>query len=288
MSDPNQDFADAAVAAIQNQNQEEGAPPADAEGKKEPAEVDPLLEYAAALKEAGVPPEKARDFHQRFAYMQTPQGQQEWLSNYLRTDAGAGLRQQFGQEVIADMLARDPAKVFQMAQDLGYKPPSQAEPDDDVSPEQKEIRAMKAQQAALETRIKQLSDGAGSEIRALKTEISTQRETAAKLEAFGEWVRTQPPMAAKAAHTIANRASELSVIYPDKYSGVAGFKRAAADAHSEYASTAQFFQPKSRPRNGSGGGGGVAGGKVDDSKMTLAQRIDAAAEDFARASRGED
>lgn len=289
MSDPNEDFAEAAVAAIaaQNQKSAEGASPA--EGGTEPAESDPIQEYAKVLKEMGIAPDAARKAVDRIAYMQTPQGQEEMYRNYMQSEAGARLRQEFGNATLADLLAKDPGAVFRMAEELGYKPASssRADLDEELTPELKEIRAMKAQQAALENRIKQLSEGAGSKIQELEGKLKGREDAESRRDVFVDWTKTQPPMAQKAYAAISKRAHELAALYP-QYQGAQGFRRAVADAHNEISSAAPHFQPKPRPRNGSGGGGGVAGKSVDDSKLTLEQRIDAAAEDFARAARGED
>lgn len=291
MTTEQENFAFAAAAAIQNQQQalNEAAP--SAEGGTEAAGEDPILKYAETLKGIGVTPEQAREFQERLAYMQTPQGQSQYFESFLASEQGAPLRERFGREFLADMLNREggPERIVNLAREFGAKIPVADPVDDDTPAEIREIKALKAQQQALEAKINQLNQTGAQRIQQLEGALRGREENEARVAAISDWAKTVPPMASQAFKAVAARAWEKQRLDPESYRGPIGIKRAAADAYAELNSLGQYFQPKRAPRaGGPGDGGGVTAGLVDESKRTLKDWIEAASDQYARDSRNEE
>ena len=98
---------------------------------------------------------------------------------------------------------------------------------------------------------------------------------------FAEWASNKDRMTPKAYELLLRRANELSKLYPGQYNGGNGYKRAIDSAFNEYQGASSAFSPPNRPRGIKSEGGGAAPTNFNFSKLSLDERIRAAAEDYA-------
>lgn len=282
------EFAEGALAALASEGITAESPneskdaPVQATGT-ESAGVEPeVATLAAELKKLGLTPDQARAAYQDLTSLQTPQGQAEYWSRFIESPAGKQLREQYGRDYLAGIMAQPGggSQLINMARSLGHN--VQAEPDEELTPEQQEIRNLKAQQQALVAKLQQIEGSATETRQALAARASAESQQTA----FLEWARSNPGLNEKAYSAVARRAYELAQLRPQAYGSRDGFKRAAKDAFAELQSAASAFAAPKRPTSLRSQGGGAVPGGFDPSKHSLKELISFAADDIASNMRG--
>lgn len=249
---------------------------------------DPVAQLAAELAKSGITPEQARQNVQFLTYVQTPEGQREYLTKWLATDQGQAVRQEFGRRELADLLATPGGaeRLVRMAKQFGANVPD-PEPPEEQTEEQKlrnEILSVKAELAAIK-------EGTTRTAKALdESRTDTQRR-----DEYIGWAANKPQMNADAHARLSNRARELCMLYPDRYSGAGGFARAAEAAYADY-SGASFLAPPKRPKTvpTTAAVSGLETSNVDFAKMSdrdfdshLKKQFSLVGDDFAKLMTGQ-